>query len=71
MSPVITWGILLPDASLRTEFMGVLMAFVALNTVLYVTLALAKLLPKIYLSDFLPGRDRRTETRGIHPDDPI
>ncbi len=64
------WGILLPESTLGEEFIAVLAAFVAMNTIIYVTLAIAKILPKIYLSDWTPGRHRRSETRGIHPDDP-
>lgn len=63
------WGILLPDDLLRNEFVAVLAAFVAINTVVYVTLAVAKVLPKLYLSDLVEGRNRRAETRSIHPDD--
>lgn len=65
-----TLGILLPEWLLRTEAFMVLAAFVAINTLIYVTLALAKMLPKLYLSDFLGQRDRRGETRSIRPDDP-
>lgn len=65
------WGILLPESFLRTDAFAVLAAFVALNTLLYVTLAVAKLLPKFYLSDWVGGRERRTESRSIHPDDPV
>lgn len=66
-----TWGILLPESTLRTEVFAVLAAFVAINTVIYVTLAVAKMLPKFYLSDWVHGRDRRSETRSISPDDPV
>jgi biofilm PGA synthesis N-glycosyltransferase PgaC len=48
-----------------------LSAFVALNTIMYVALAIAKMLPKLYLSDWVRRYGRRTEIRGIHPDDPI
>lgn len=60
--------LLLPEGLVHSELFGVLAAFVALNTVMYVALAIAKMLPKIYLSDFVGGRDRRRETRSIHPD---
>ena len=36
------WGILLPESTLREEFIAVLAAFVAINTIVYVTLAVAK-----------------------------
>ena len=42
--------------------------FVAINTVLYLTLAIIKLLPKAYLSDWVDQRNRRSETRSIYPD---
>ena len=35
--------------------------FVAINTVLYLTLAIIKLLPKAYLSDWVDQRNRRSE----------
>ena len=68
---MVVWGILLPESTLREEFIAVLAAFVAINTIVYVTLAVAKILPKLYLRDWLSGRNRRSETRSIHPDAPI
>ena len=65
------WGILLPESTLREEFIAVLAAFVAINTILYVTLAVAKILPKAYLRDLLDTRNRRSETRSIDPDAPV
>lgn len=65
------WGILLPEDALRYEVVAVLAAFVAINTIAYVGLAVAKLLPKVYVSDLVDRRDRRAETRSIHPDDPV
>ncbi len=62
------WGILLPESTLREEFIAVLAAFVAINTILYVTLAVSKMLPKLYISDWITSRNRRTETRSIDPD---
>jgi hypothetical protein len=60
-------GILLPESFLRSEVFAVLAAFVAINTVMYVVLAIAKMLPKAYVSDWFSGRNRRGETRSIHP----
>ena len=55
-------GVLLPESLLRTEFFAVLAAFVAINTIVYVTLAVAKILPKVYVSDWIgspqPARAR-------------
>ena len=65
------WGILLPESTLREEFVAVLAAFVAINTILYVTLSVAKVLPKLYVSDWIDSRNRREETRSIDPDQPI
>ena len=68
---VVPMGILLPDSLLRTEVIAVLAAFVAINTIVYVTLAVAKILPKLYLRDWLAARNRRAETRSIRPDAPV
>jgi hypothetical protein len=65
---VVPMGILLPDSILRNDFIAVLAAFVAINTIVYVTLAVAKILPKFYLRDWLAASNRRAETRSIHPD---
>ena len=71
MAMVEPMGVLLPESVLRQEFFAVLAAFVAINTILYVTLALAKILPTLYVRDWLSSRNRRGETRSIHPDAPI
>lgn len=60
---------LLPVSTLGSEPFAVLAAFVAINTVMYVALAIAKLLPKVYLGDWVRQQGRRHETRSIHPDD--
>ena len=61
-------GILFSQDVLRSGAFQFLAAFVAVNTIMYVALAVAKMLPKVYLSDWRPGRSRRTETRSIHPE---
>ena len=38
---MVVWGILLPESTLREEFIAVLAAFVAINTIVYVTLGVA------------------------------
>ncbi|MEV5001747.1 hypothetical protein [Nocardioides sp. LML1-1-1.1] len=63
-------GILFPESLVRSHAFAILAAFVAINTVVYVALSIAKALPKIYLSDHLPRRYARSETRSIHPDGP-
>lgn len=62
------WGILLPESILRSEAFAVLAAFVAINTVMYVALTVAKMLPKIYFVDLVTPGNRRRETRHIHPE---
>jgi len=59
---------LLPQSIMHTPWFAALSMFVAINTVLYLTLALIKLLPKAYLSDWVNQRNRRSETRSIYPD---
>jgi hypothetical protein len=61
-------GILLPASIMRSHWFAALSMFVAVNTVLYLTLAVIKLLPKPYLSDCVPQRNRRVESRSIYPD---
>lgn len=61
-------GILLPESTLQSNWFAVLAAFVAINTVMYAVLAVAKILPKWYLSDLFTSRNRRTETRSIYPE---
>ncbi len=51
--------------------MELLAAFVAINTVMYVALAIAKTLPKVHVRDWLPRGYRRAETRSIYPDGPL
>jgi len=60
-------GIVLPDGLMHTPWFAVLSTFVAVNTVLYLTLAIIKILPKAYLSDWVDQRNRRSETRSIYP----
>lgn len=67
---VAAWGILLPESTLNETWFLVLAGFVAVNTVVYVTLAVAKAVPRIYIRDWLPRRYTRRETRSIFPDGP-
>lgn len=69
--PDVRSGILLPEAFLYSELFAVMSTVVAINTIIFVALAVAKMLPKVYFSDLLPGRSRRRETRSIHPDGPL
>jgi hypothetical protein len=68
---VVPMGLLLPESLLRNEVVAVLAAFVAINTIVYVTLAVAKVLPKVYVQDWIDTRNRRRETRSIDPEAPV
>jgi hypothetical protein len=61
-------GILFSRDILQSGAFQFLAAFVAVNTIMYVALAVAKMLPKVYLSDWNPGRSRRSERRDIGPE---
>ncbi|WP_199424354.1 hypothetical protein [Actinotalea solisilvae] len=62
-------GVLLPVEVLQSGPVAVLAAFVAVNTVMYAALAVAKVLPKVYPTTWFGGRNRRAQNRSIHPDD--
>jgi len=68
LTSLVPYGILLPQSVLSSGFFAVLSAFVAINTVMYVALAVAKAMPKLYLSDWMSQRNTRAQTRSIHPD---
>lgn len=59
---------MIPEFMLSTDWFAALAAFVAINTAIYVTLAIVKTLPRIYFMDYLPHKYRRSETRSIYPD---
>ena len=61
-------GVVLPEAIIHTHWFAVLSTFVAVNTMVYLTLAMIKILPKAYLSDWVDQRNRRSETRSIYPE---
>ena len=67
MAELVSWGILFPASMLNHEWLEVLSVFVAINTVMYTALAIAKILPKVYLNDVVHRRDRRRTNRSIHP----
>lgn len=70
-SPLLsTLGVVFSESLVRSHAFAVLAAFVAINTVVYVALSVAKALPKVYVRDYVPRQYERAETRGIHPDDP-
>jgi hypothetical protein len=53
---------------MHSQWFARLGMFVAINTVLFLTMAIIKLLPKAYLSDWVNQRNRRGETRSIYPE---
>jgi hypothetical protein len=57
----------LPEHLMHTPWFAMLSTFVAINTLLYLTLAIIKVLPKAYLSDWIDQRNRRAESRSILP----
>jgi len=61
-------GMVMPESLMHSRWFAVLSMFVAVNTVLYLTLAIIKILPKAYLSDWVDQRNRRAENRSIYPD---
>lgn len=65
---VVPAGLLFPESLLHSQWFAVLATFVAINTVMYAALALAKILPKVHPSDWVRTRNERSETRSIHPD---
>jgi hypothetical protein len=56
---------MLPESVMHSAPFAILATFVALNTMMYASLAVAKLLPKVYLSDALHRRVRRDDDRSI------
>lgn len=61
-------GLVLPESVLGTSWFSVLAVFVAINTVMYLALAVSKVMPKLYPRDWLPRSYARGRTRSIHPD---
>jgi hypothetical protein len=68
---IVSSGVLLPATFLQSGFFVILSAFVAINTIVYFVLAVAKILPRVYISDWISGANRRSETRSIFPNSPI
>lgn len=57
----------LSEPMMHSMPLRVLTAFVAINTVIYSVLAVAKILPRVYPSTWFRGRNRRVEDRSIFP----
>jgi hypothetical protein len=62
-------GIVLPAEFLSSPYFQFLAAFVAINTIMYVALAVASMLPKVHRGVRVSRRGRGGENRSIHPDD--
>lgn len=62
-------GLLFSESVLQSGWFAVLATLVAINTVMYCALAIGKMLPKVYVADWLPSNNRRSETRSIYPED--
>ena len=60
-------GLVFSESVLHSEWFAVLAAFVAINTVMYCVLTVAKMLPKVYVADWVTSANRRSESRSIHP----
>lgn len=64
-------GVLFPSSVLQSDTFAILAAFVAINTVMFAAISVAKILPKVHPTDWFHARNRRAETRSIYPDSPL
>ena len=62
---VLPTGVVLPESVLHADSFKIVATFVALNTVMYATLAVVKMLPRPRTPSWLEGRNRRTQDRSI------
>ena len=65
--PALVLATVLPESILGIPWFAVLSTFVAINTILYVSMSIFKILPKPYLSDVVQRHGRRAKTRSIYP----
>ena len=70
VAALVPTGVLLPESILHTDSFKILATFVALNTLMYATLAVLKVLPKGYALSWFRGLNRRAQNRSIHPEAP-
>ena len=70
VAAVLPTGVLLPESILQTNSFKILATFVALNTLMYATLAVLKVLPKGYALSWFSGLNRRAQNRSIYPEPP-
>jgi len=61
---------LLPTSILTSDAFRILAAFVAINTIMYAAVTVAKLLPRVNPAVLRRGHYQRAETRSIYPDAP-
>ena len=61
-------GLLLSESVLSSDWFAVLAASVAISTVMSVTPAVTRTLPKLHVRDLLPRTCVRSETGNIHSD---
>ncbi|MCV2393672.1 hypothetical protein OEB99_05065 [Actinotalea sp. M2MS4P-6] len=64
-------GLVLPESVLHSDAVKVLATFVALNTLMYVTLAVVKILPRVHRPAWMSGSNRRAQDRSIYAGVPI
>ncbi|NMM22233.1 MAG: hypothetical protein HHJ11_01815 [Phycicoccus sp.] len=67
---VLPIGVLFPESILHANSFKLLATFVALNTLMYATLAVLKVLPKGYALSSSSGLNRRAQNRSIYPGPP-
>jgi hypothetical protein len=70
VAAVLPTGVLLPESILQTNSFKILATFVALNTLMYATLAVLKVLPKGYALSWFNGFNRRAQSRSVYPEPP-
>jgi hypothetical protein len=68
VAAVLPTGVLLPESILQTNSFKILATFVALNTLMYATLAVLKVLPKGYALSWFRGLNRRAQDRSVYPE---
>lgn len=61
-------GLLFPETVLQSGWFTVFATFVAINTIVYVALSVAKLFPVIRFGGRRGGFNRRSESRSIYPE---
>ena len=65
---MISQGLLLPESILHSAWFGALSTFVAVNTVIFLTLAIVKIMPVMHPGRWFQKPYLRAQTRSIYPD---